>query len=200
MLIIIGLAAIAICVFTLYKIHHNNSNLGDYLILYLNCGNVYSFSCYNKDFLLQVEKVITECFKDKTNTYSISLKDCVITNQEEVNNMTEITNTGNIAFGNGNSFGENHSGAITKSVEPINENDWKQLAEIFQELLNQTAMTHPHFLLLASAQYQIAQKDQKGLRKILEDNKEEFKNSIFSNIATSGLFALIKKLTGIDWL
>ena len=84
-------------VYEIYRINKNNNNLGEYLILRLNSGDVLHFSCYSKEFLYAIEGVIAQCFKDSEMKCKIDLKDCVITYQED--NMNIHNNSGNIVKG-----------------------------------------------------------------------------------------------------
>ncbi len=193
MMIMIGLIMIGFCVYEIYKITDNNNRLGEYLILSLNSGEVLYFSCYSKDFLYSIESAIADCFRDKNLKYNINLRDCSITHQE---GGMDIHNTGNIVTGNGNTVSATSTGNIMESGK-ISEEDWKELENIFKEIVSKTDLNSKEHMLAVSAQYQISRKDKDGLKKIIEENVNDFKNSIFSQIAAAGIIEIIKKVTGL---
>lgn len=189
-LLIIGLIAMAICAYVFYRIEKNNKNLGDYLILALNSGKTFYFSCYSKLFLYEVENVILQCFKDRNLKYSVDLKDCLIINQED--NMN-IYNTGNIINGDNNTAHANNTGNIGKS-ETISDEEWKKLEDTFKEIVSKTDADSYEHMLATSAQYQIIKKDKMGLRKLIKENVDDFKSNIFSKVALGGIVEIIKKI------
>lgn len=193
LLMMIGLIAIGFCVYEIYRITNSNNQLGEYLILSLNSGQVLYFSCYSKDFLYSVENVIADCFKNKNLKYNVNLKDCNITHQE---GYMDIHNTGNIVTGNGNTVSAANTGNINND-KTIGESEWLQLENAFKELISKTDVNSKEHMLAVSAQYQICKKDSTGLRKIIEENINDFKNSIFSQMAGAGIIEIIKRITDL---
>ncbi len=53
-------------------------------------------------------------------------------------------------------------------------------------------------MLAVSAQYQIKKKNRARLEEIIEENLENFKNNIFSKVATAGVAGIIRKVTGLN--
>lgn len=193
-MIIIGLVAMGFCIYEIYKITENNNQLGEYLILALNSGEFLHFSCYNKEFLYSVENVIADCFKDRNLKYSINLKDCDITYQEE--NMN-INNTGNIINGSGNTVSAANTGCINESNE-ISDAEWAQLESAFKEISAKLDTNSSAYMLAVSAQYQISRKNKSRLKEIIEENISDFRNSIFSQIASAGIIEIVKRITGLS--
>ncbi len=198
-LIVIGLIAMAVCAYIVYNTYDNNRKLGDYLILALNSGKIFYFSCYNKQFLYEVENILIKCFKDRSLKYSVDMNGCVIVHQEE--NM--IHNEGNIVNGNDNTVNGNIVNGNDNTVsgvgninkgELITNEEWAKLEDAFKEIVSKTEINSYEHMLAVSAQYQITKKDKMGLRKVLTENLNDFKNSIFSKIALGGVMEILKRI------
>ncbi len=194
-LILAGLIVIVASVYEIYRINKNNNNLGEYLILRLNSGDVLHFSCYSKDFFYAVEGVIAQCFKDSEMKCKIDLKDCVITYQEE--NMNIHNNSGNIVKGDGNTVTATNTGNISEQVH-VSDDEWTQVEKAFGEIASGLDVNSKEHMLAVSAQYQAGRKNKVGLREIIMENINDFRNSIFSQMAVSGVVEIVKKITGLS--
>lgn len=189
--IMIGLVTMALCIFAIYNIYTNNTNLGDYLILAMNSGKTFYFPCYSKQFLYEVENVILQCFKDESLKYSVDLKDCIIVHKED--NMNINDNTGSIVIGDHSIANAEHTGSIDKDEEITNE-EWEKLEDAFREVASKTVINSYEHMLAVSAQYQISKKDKMGLRKVIKENLNDFRNNIFSKIAMEGIIEIVKRI------
>lgn len=188
--VMIGLVVMALCGYAIYNIYNNNTKLGDYLILAMNSGKTFYFSCYNKPFLYEVENIILQCFKDENLKYSVDLKDCLIVYKES--NMN-INNTGSIAMGDNSVANAEHTGSINID-EVVTDEEWKKLEDAFREIASKTVVNSYEHMLAVSAQYQISKKDKGGLCKVIKENYNDFKNNIFSKIALGGIIEILKKI------
>lgn len=200
--IMIGLVMITLCIYVIYHIYNSNSKLGDYLVLEMDSGHTFYFSCYSKLFLYEIENVMLQCFKDESLRYSVDMKDCIIVYQEE--NMS-IHNTGNVVNGSGNAVNGsivNGNGNTVSGVgdiniskgESITNEEWKKLKDAFEEIVSKIDVDSYEHMLAVSAQYQISKKDKTGLRKVIADNVNDFRSNIFSKIAMGGIIEIIKKV------
>ena len=194
-LILAGLIVIVASVYEIYRINKNNNNLGEYLILRLNSGDVLHFSCYSKEFLYAIEGVIAQCFKDSEMKCKIDLKDCVITYQED--NMNIHNNSGNIVKGDGNTVTATNTGNISEQVQ-ISDDEWIQVEKAFGEIASGLDVNSKEHMLAVSAQYQAGRKNKVGLREIIMENINDFRNSIFSQMAVAGGIEIVKKITGLS--
>ncbi|MBD5395836.1 MAG: hypothetical protein HDR71_16600 [Lachnospiraceae bacterium] len=190
---LIGFSAMLVCACIIGSIYNNNKKLGDYLILVLNSGKTFYFSCNSKSFLYQVENVILQCFKDRSLKYNVDLKNCSIIYQEE--NMS-IHNEGNLVNGNivnGNDNTVSGIGAINKG-ESITDEEWKKLENVFKEIVAQTEVNSYEHMLAVNAQYQISKRDKKGLHKVIAENLNDFKNNILVNVVSGSIMEIINKI------
>lgn len=116
---LIGTAVMIFCIYAIYDVYDNNTNLGDYLILEMNSGKTFYFLCYSKPFLYEVENIILQCFKDENLKCSVDLKDCLIVYEED--NVNINNNTGSIAIGDNNVANAEHTGSINKDATVTDE-------------------------------------------------------------------------------
>ena len=191
---VIGLTIAVFCGYEICSIFASNQKFGEYLTLALNSGEILYFTCYNNQFLYEVENIIMQCFKDKSLRYKVDLKDCIISYQED--NMT-INNTGNIVTGNSGTITASNTGSINEG-SAVSGEDWEKLESAFKEIVSKVDVNTYEHMLAVSAQYQICKKNRAGLKEIIEENLNEFRNNIFSTIALTGITGIIKRITGLD--
>lgn len=103
-LALIGLIVAGFCAYMLYSVYDTNRNLGEYLMLSLNCGTDLLFSCDNPKFLRDIRDVMMECF-NKKGIYKINFKNNKINYIKDSNlvngNINNIKDS-NIVHGDGN--------------------------------------------------------------------------------------------------
>ncbi len=206
MITMVGIIFLLICTLYLYTIYADNSALGQYLLLHLNCGKIVLFSSKDEKFLSDAEDAITECFKNGNIKYNINFKDCKISSSEGGSNMININSTGNFAgrdisgpivMGDSKNsvVGENNGSVIVNSYTE----EWNELEQAFKSLETVMSRDSLENRLILQALFQIQHKDKQGFKKVLENNKEEFKNKIFCHLTTAGITEIIKKITGLDF-
>ena len=149
------LIVIVASVYEIYRINKNNNNLGEYLILRLNSGDVLHFSCYSKEFLYAIEGVIAQCFKDSEMKCKIDLKDCVITYQAD--NMNIHNNSGNIVKGDGNTVTATNTGNISEQVQ-ISDDEWIQIEKAFGEIASGLDVNSKEHMLAVAGVIEIVKK------------------------------------------
>lgn len=81
-LMVAGISLTIACGGILFVIWCMNSELGTYLILELNSGSIMLFSCNKKDFLLQAQESIIECFNSKKGDCIINFSKCIISGSQ----------------------------------------------------------------------------------------------------------------------
>lgn len=88
--VMLGLIAIAIGAGVLIYIYQKNTALGSYLVVNLNSGDKFYFSCKDEEFLLKAEKAISKCFNNRGRSV-ISFQNCNIDSSQIGTNDSTYT-------------------------------------------------------------------------------------------------------------
>lgn len=179
------------CAIILWCIYRANLDLGKYLIIEMNGGKSIFFTCWSESFLEKVENTLIDCFNKENVQYKIDLKECKIDNMhvgEEVFMRDSYSigdnNTGNYVQGTNNSI----VGDAIKYAD-----DWEKAAGIFWDLSNKYFEGSEEVICCKNAYERCKKKDKEGLRSLLEQKNNVFKE-IFFRAASTGIGEIIKKL------
>lgn len=147
--------------------YSSNLNRDMFLIISLNSGNNVNLFSEDQDFLSAALKAIVESMKENKKVI-INFNDCRIIDESK----TEITvnNT-------------------------IYQNDWSQLYDFFNDLEKKNKNSG-FAEYCRQAKENANAKNKKGLKKLLEDNSDLFKN-ILSGVTSAAIIEIIKKITPI---
>lgn len=92
-------------------------------------------------------------------------------------------------------FGENNTMFVDNRAIPsfLGEKDWKELEMILNQKAVDKNLSNSQKLLIHKGLEYVNVKDESGFRKFLVNNKDSFLTSILSNLASTGLLALLNQ-------
>lgn len=195
--LLLGILISIICGLKIASIYENNSNLGEYLIIDLNCGKSLYFICKNRSFLRKVVNAMKDCFnrddiqcKIDFNKCDINVHDFQISRGDMFQNSTVVqgnSNTNITGVGENNRV-ENVNTTITSEIT-----DWEKAAGIFEDLAGKYLTNSEEELCCSRASKLCKEEDSDGLKRLILDKQDIFKNILF-RAASTGISEIIKKL------
>lgn len=81
-----------------------------------------------------------------------------------------------------------------RGKEILQEKDWKELEEFFNERLVELVKDEDLYVLTNKGLSYVKKKDEKGFKGFLARNRENFFSNILSNMASSGMLMLLSEL------
>lgn len=104
--------------------------------------------------------------------------------------MTNNYNFSNVQIGNNNNMYntyETHS-------EILQKKHWKELEHILDKRLNELEYESPNYVIAKKSLEYSKKRDEKGLQKFINSNKEAFLTNVLSDMASSGLLLALGKM------
>lgn len=210
----IGIIVLGICAFLIYWIYEKNSQLGDYLVLELNSGSKLVFSCNSKGFLFEAQEALVNCFNGKKEHAVINFGTCQIGDNNVLNN-SNINNSnlhvkqgdnvgGNkvVNTGSGTAIGGGVEGSVISSPNGVINNeftsDWEEAKEYFTQALNKFNVNSQEYFCSGMARAYCNEQDKESLSKFIDKHHNIFE-TIFANLASETIVAIMKRLTGIGF-